>query len=77
MFKNFIATMEKLLFPGFLLFAEVIFLVVFGLLVEYDGRGDTDPVLDLARATSNSDHPERLIRELDSSLSITKTYPCE
>lgn len=66
--------MEKLLFPGFLFFFEVAFLVVFGLLVEYDSRGAPDAELRQALASQSQ---TGFIRGLESSLSTTKTYPCK
>lgn len=69
--------MEKLLFPAFLLLFEVIFLVVFGLLVEYDERGSPDHEIEEARLAAGQGDSDRFIRELESSLSITKSYPCK
>ena len=69
--------MEKLLFPGFLLGFEIIFLVLFGLLVTYDDRGAPDQELRQARASASAGNSDDFIRELESSLSTTKTYPCE
>ena len=33
------STLEKYLFPSFLLFVEIIFFIIYGLLVEYDEGG--------------------------------------
>lgn len=71
--RKHLPMMEKLLFPGFLFLFEVVFLVLFGLLVEYDERGAPHPPLEPAE----HDDPARLIRELQSSLGTTKVYPCE
>lgn len=54
--------LEKLVFPGFLLVFEIVFLILFGLLVEYDDRGDADPSSDTFR---------------ESGESVRRTYPCE
>ena len=70
------AKLEKYLFPGFLFFFEVIFLVIFGLLVKYDARGAPDAEREAAEAFDSNDSA-RFIRELESSLSTTKVYPCK
>ena len=66
------AAMERLLFPAFLFFFEVLFLVIFGLLVEYDAGGAPEHAL----GDAVDGDPEMLIRNLESSLATTKTYPC-
>jgi len=72
-----VAAMERLLFPGFLFFFEVVFLVLFGLLVEYDERGSPEHDLRAARLAAESNDTDSLIRNLESSLGTTKTYPCK
>ena len=71
------AAMERLLFPGFLLFFEIIFLVLFGLLVEYDESGSPEHDLTEARKSAEVGDSSNLIRNLESSLGTTKTYPCK
>lgn len=72
-----LAAMERLLFPAFLLFFEVVFLVVYGLLVEYDESGAPEHDLRLARLSAERNNPDELVRNLQSSLGTTKTYPCK
>lgn len=69
--------MEKLLFPLFLFCFEFIFLVIFGLLVEYDDAGAPDQELAAALRAANSGDTGGFVLDLESSLSTTKTYPCE
>ena len=70
--------MEKLLFPGFLFIFEVVFLVLFGFLVRYDERGAPDTHLETAiRIAESTNDSSAYVRELVSSLSTTKTYPCK
>ena len=60
--------MEKMLFPCFLLIFEVVFLVLFGLLVKYDELGQ--PVLELHSSNGNS------TGQLSApGVSIVSTYP--
>ena len=56
--------MEKMLFPCFLLIFEVVFLVLFGLLVKYDELGQ--PVLHNSTAAGQLSAP---------GVSIVSTYP--
>lgn len=56
---------EKLLFPGFLLAFEVIFLILFGLLVRYDDNGG--PLI------ANGS----MISQLSSQQNTIKVYPCK
>ncbi len=80
MFMTIMAKLEKYLFPGFLFFFEVVFLVLFGLLVKYDERGAPDAELAAAaRFVENNGggNSEGFVRELKSTLSTTKVYPCE
>ncbi len=54
--------LEKLMFPGFLMAFEVVFLILYALLVRYDDRGAADlPVAE----------------NQTSQASTIKTYPCE
>jgi len=71
------AAMERLLFPGFLLFFEIIFLVLYGFLVEYDNSGLPEHDLSEARKSAEAGDSGSLIRNLESSLATTKTYPCK
>lgn len=75
--RKMVATVEKYLLPLFLFCFEFIFLVVFGLLVRYDEGGSPDVELAKAREFAAAGNSEDFVRELESSLSITKTYPCE
>lgn len=66
------------MFPLFLFVFEVIFLVIYGLLVRYDEAGA--PHHDLAAVTQHTEAggtADEFARNLDSSISTTKTYPCE
>jgi len=60
-----LAKREKLLFPGFLLAFEVIFLILFGLLVRYDDNGG--PLI----ANGST------ISQLSSQQNTIKVYPCK
>lgn len=75
--KSALCTMERLLLPGFLFCFEFIFLVLFGLLVRYDERGSPDVELAKARQLAEAGDQTDFVRELASTLSTTKTYPCE
>ena len=44
---------KTLLFPGFLLFVEIIFLIMYGLLVEYDERGLPGQEYEVAMSLDN------------------------
>lgn len=57
--------LEKLMFPGFLLVFQVVFLIIFGLLVEYDDSGSPTPSGGLVSASAGSQQ------------STTKVYPCK
>ena len=57
-----------MLLPGFLLVFQVIFIILYGLLVRYDDTG--------APITSNDTFVED-VRLLDSSRSALKVYPCK
>lgn len=75
--KSALMTMERLLLPGFLICFETIFLVLFGLLVRYDDRGSPDAELAKARQLAEAGDRTDFVRELESTLSTTKTYPCK
>ena len=70
--------LEKLMFPGFLLAFEVVFIVLFGLLVRYDDRGDPVPEtgtsIDIHDA-GNGTTIDVATRGAESSRSTIKTYP--
>lgn len=68
--------MERLLFPAFLFSFEVVFLVIFGLLIVYDEEGAPEHQLSMARLSAEDGDPDELVRNLQSSLGTTKTYPC-
>lgn len=71
------ASVERFLLPGFLFCFEFIFLVVYGLLVRYDDNGSPDVELAKARELAEAGETRGFVRELESSLSTAKTYPCE
>ena len=78
MLMAIMAKLEKYLFPGFLFFFEVVFLVLFGLLVKYDERGAPDHERAAAEAFAEENGgTDGFVRELESTLSTTKVYPCE
>lgn len=58
---------EKCLLPGFLFVFQIIFIILYGLLVRYDDTGA--PHKNVTNAKTISD--------LDSSASTLKVYPCE
>ena len=53
------------MFPGFLLVFQVVFLILFGLLVEYDDTGSPKPHGGLASASAGSQQ------------GTIKVYPCK
>lgn len=71
------AKVEQFLLPGFLFCFEFIFLVVYGLLVRYDESGSPDVELATARTLAEAGDSTNFVRELESSLSTIRTYPCE
>ena len=75
--RKTIAMVEKYLLPAFLFCFEFIFLVVYGLLVRYDEAGSPDVELAKAKEFATAGDSGDFVRELESSLSTTKTYPCE
>ncbi len=73
-----LSSLEKLIFPLFLFVFEAIFLVIYGLLVRYDEAGAPHQDLVAARQhTETGGTADEFTRNLQSSLSITKTYPCK
>ena len=68
---------EKLIFPLFLFIFEVVFLILYGLLVRYDDAGAPHGDVALAAAAEHQGTSDEFLRALQSSLSTTKTYPCE
>ena len=69
---------EKLMFPLFLFVFEIIFLILYGLLVRYDDGGSPHHDLTLLREhLATGGDSDELIRSLVSTLSTTKTYPCK
>ena len=71
---------EKLIFPLFLFIFEVVFLILYGLLVRYDDAGAPHGEAALAAAAEHHENggtSDELLRALQSSLSTTKTYPCK
>lgn len=57
--------LERLMFPGFLLVFQVVFLILFGLLVEYDETGSPTPSEGLASASAVTQQ------------GTIKVYPCK
>ena len=68
-------SLERLVFPGTILALEILFIVVFGALVEYDDAGG--PLQATGDAAANGSENESETVELESSRSTIKTYPCE
>ena len=73
---------EKLLFPGFLLAFQIAFLIIFGLLVEYDeegaGAAGDEELAKVAKANNLSGgSPSDVTLELKSAKNINKFYPSE
>lgn len=71
---------ERLLFPSFLLAAQVAFLVLFFLFVRYDegGRADRERELLLElNETGRVPDIGELVARLESTRDTTKLYPCE
>ena len=75
--------LEKLLFPGFLLLVEIIFFIIYGLLVEYDEGGSPGHEYEVALSLANTSDGINIQRaqdyllQLQSTRSTTKLYPCE
>jgi ammonium transporter Rh len=74
--------LEKLLFPGTLLLFELIFFVIYGLLVDYSDGGSPDheyqTALDLANNSNGEIDTARArdyLLHLESTRSTTKVYP--
>ncbi len=70
---------KKLWFPGVLFVFELFILILFGLLVEYNdggqaGHEETVAILLTNKTDSSNDD---VTLQLDSTLSITKVYPCK
>ena len=72
-----LGSLDRFIFPGFLLAFEIIFLILFGLLVEYDTRGLPDQELVLAEELAERGEAVDFIRVLESSQSVIRTYPRE
>ena len=69
--------LQKLLFPGCLLSFEIVCIVLFGLLVEYDVGGQPGHELDVAELANETGIPEDYLLQLVSTRSTTKVYPCK
>ena len=66
--------------PGVLLVFELVILILFGLLVEYDEGGQAEHEETVARLLANktnSSNGDDVILQLDSTRSTTKVYPCK
>ena len=72
---------KKLWFPGLLLAIELIIIVLFGLLVEYDDGGraghEEEIANEIANRTGLSSAAEEFLLQLESTRSTTKVYPCK
>ena len=75
--------LEKYLLPSFLLFAEIIFFIIYGLLVEYDEGGlpghEYEVALSLANTSDgiNFQRAQDYLLHLQSTRSTTKVYSRE
>ncbi len=49
--------LEKLMFPGFLVAFEVLFVILYGLLVRYDDRGAADPLVTESQESTIKTYP--------------------
>ena len=63
--------LEKLMFPSFLCVFQLVFIILYALLVRYDDTGK--PHVDLEVSGTTADY----IRTLESYQSALKVYPCE
>ena len=71
---------KKLWFPGVLFAFELVILILFALLVEYDEGGQAEHEEAVARLLANktnSSNGDDVILQLDSTRSTTKVYPCK
>ena len=73
---------ERLLFPAFLLAFQIAFLILFGLLVEYDasgaGQAGNTELLQVANVNNlTGGNPSDVALKLTSAKEITKFYPSE
>lgn len=70
---------KKLFFPGLLLTFELLILVLFALLVEYDEGGqpghEAEVAAQLANGSTGKEADDYLL-QLQSTISTTKVYPC-
>ena len=72
--------LEKLLLPAFLILFEVVFIIVYGLVVDYDEGGSPDHELEVALQllqNSSSVSAEEYVLSLASTRGTTKVYPCK
>lgn len=75
--------MEKRILPIILVAIELVFIVIFGLLVEYDDGGSANHeygiALSLANTSGQIDYAkaEDFLLQLESTRMTTKVYPCE
>ena len=77
------STLEKYLLPSFLLFAEIIFFIIYAVLVEYDEGGlpghEYEVALSLANTSDgiNFQRAQDYLLHLQSTRSTTKVYSRE
>ena len=66
-----ISKFEKYAFPFFLLVFQVIFIILYGLLVRYDESGGPHVNLTV------SEDVQDFVRNLESTQTTLKVYPCQ
>ena len=70
--------LEKLLLPGFLILFELVFLIVYGLIVDYDEGGSPDHEQEVAlQLLQNNASSDEYLASLASTSGTTKVYPCK
>lgn len=70
--------LEKLLLPGFLILFELVFIIVYGLVVDYDEGGSPDHNEELTlQLLKNNATAEEYLLSLASTRGTTKVYPCK
>lgn len=73
-----LTNLEKLLLPAFLVLFEVVFIIVYGLVVDYDEGGSPDHEQEVAlQLLQNNATAEEYVLKLASTRGTTKFYPCE
>ena len=78
--KTRLIRLDKFLCPIFLLSVEIIFFIIYGLLVEYDEEGLPGYEYEVALSLANTSDDINVQRIRDYLLHLqlsTKLYPCE